>query len=55
MGLAIQEMGPEDTQERTHNVVEKPSFFAQRSQLLYQGGSRKVRANCYPKVQARSD
>lgn len=52
MGLTIQEMGPEDIQERKHSLVEKPTLFAQRSQLLSQGGSPRVRANCYPQVQA---
>lgn len=39
MGLAVQEMGPEDIQERKHNLVEKPTLFVQRSLLLSQGGS----------------
>lgn len=35
MGLAIQEMGPEDIQERKHNLVEKPTSFAQKSSPSY--------------------
>jgi hypothetical protein len=53
MGLAIQEMGPEDIQGRKHNLVEKPTSFAQKSNPCY--FPREIlaeweRASCYPEV-----
>lgn len=53
-GPAIRETEPEDIQERKHNLVEKPTSFAQKSSPSY--FPREIlagweRASCYPEVQ----